>query len=97
MYLYTTLNKLFIKINNQTFDVTSNDFTYDYFHGNNITTCRLNKLDTTLLELKYPSWMLSDNTPAGFGLNDDEDFLAYLKLFLDSNNTKTCFLNKYFT
>jgi hypothetical protein len=98
--LFVSDNKLIFILKGKVFNVTDNDININYSHdGQGYTKVSIIENGKEVFEYTYPSWWIRnlEAVPAGLGRGDDEDedFIAYVKLMIEGNNRKEHFLRKY--
>ncbi len=97
--LYVLNEKLYLFVNEKNIDVTGDGIDYKYRHDDSgVTHFSVIKDGKVCVQISYPCWRVKGATePVGFGMadDDDEDFFAYVKLMLETDNRKLHLLKKY--
>jgi hypothetical protein len=98
--MFVSDKQLYLMVKSRIFNICKDKIEIVYKHdGIGSTQVSIIENGEEVLELLYPSWWVRRKTirPAGLGQGDDEeeDFLAYVKLMISAEKRKEHLLNKY--
>lgn len=98
--LFSQDKTLWLLIKGTLFNVSENDISINYSHnGQDITIVSVIENGKEVLKYRYPSWWVRCQEPmpagVGQGFDEEEDFVAYVKLMISADNRKEHLLEKY--